>query len=53
MEIVRQALRRMLDKHEPYPAFVVDAAYTILMTNSGFDQIIKNLVGERVLRKVR
>lgn len=51
MEIVRQALRRMLDKHEPYPAFVVDAAYTILMTNSGFDQIIKNLVGGRVLRK--
>ena len=51
MEIVRQALRRMLDKHEPYPAFVVDAAYTILMTNSGFDQMIKHLVGERVLKK--
>lgn len=51
MEIVRQALQRMLDKHAPYPAFVVNAAYTILMTNSGFDQIIKHLVGERVLRK--
>jgi transcriptional regulator with XRE-family HTH domain len=51
MEIVRQALRRMLDKHEPYPAFVVDAAYTILMTNSGFDQMIKNLAGEHALKK--
>ena len=40
----------MLDKHDPYPAFVVNATYTILMTNSGFDQLIKNLVGELALK---
>jgi len=51
MEIVRQALQRMLEKHEPYPAFVVNAAYTILMTNSGYEQMIKFLVGEHALKK--
>ena len=51
MEIVRMALQRMLDKHDPYPAFVVNASYTILMTNSGFDQMIKNLAGQHALKK--
>ena len=51
MEIVRQALQRMLEKHEPYPAFVVNAAYKILMTNSGYEQMIKFLVGEHALKK--
>ncbi len=50
MDTVRQALSRMLKKHEPYPAFVVNAAYTILMTNSGFEQMIKFLVGEHALK---
>ena len=51
MEIVRQALQRMLEKHEPYPAFVVNAAYNILMTNSGYQRLIKFLVGEHALKK--
>jgi DNA-binding XRE family transcriptional regulator len=51
LEIVRQALQRMLEKHEPYPAFVVDAAYDILMTNSGYEQVIKFIAGEHALRK--
>lgn len=51
MEIVRQALQRMLEKHEPYPAFVVNAAYNILMINSGYEQMIKFLVGEQTLKK--
>jgi transcriptional regulator with XRE-family HTH domain len=51
MEIVRQALQRMLEKHEPYPAFVVNAAYKILMTNSGYEKMIKSLVGEHALKK--
>lgn len=51
MEIVRQALQRMLEKHEPYPAFVVDAAYTILKTNSGYEKMIDVLVGEKVRKK--
>ena len=33
MEIVRGALRRLLEKHEPYPAFVVNTGYKILMRN--------------------
>lgn len=51
MEIVRQALRRMLEKHEPYPAFVINTGYRILMTNSGFEQVIKFFVGEKALEK--
>ena len=46
MEMVRQALRRMLKRHEPYPALVVNTAYKILMKNSGFDQIVKFFLGE-------
>jgi len=53
MEIIRQALQRMLEKHEPYPAFVVNAAYDILMTNSGYEQMIKFLVGEYARQKYR
>jgi len=51
MEIVRDALHRMLKKHEPYPAFVVNAGYKILMTNSGYDQMIKHYAGENALKK--
>lgn len=51
MEIVREALRRMLEKHEPYPAFVVNTGYKILMKNSGYDQIVKFYAGENALKK--
>jgi len=51
MEIVRLALQRMLEKHEPYPAFVVNAAYAILETNSGYERMIKLLVGEHALKR--
>jgi len=51
MEIVRKALQRILENHEPYPAFVVNTGYEILMTNSGFDQIIKFYIGENALKK--
>jgi transcriptional regulator with XRE-family HTH domain len=51
MEIVRDALRRMLKKHEPYPAFVVNTGYKILMTNSGYDQMLTFFAGENALTK--
>jgi len=51
MEIVRQALNRMIKMHEPYPALVINTAYKILMTNSGYDQIIKFYLGENALKK--
>ncbi len=53
MEIIRQALRRMIKNHEPYPALVINAAYEILMTNSGFNQIIKFFLGETALEKYK
>jgi len=51
MEIVRHALQRMMDKHEPYPAFVVNTGYKIMMTNSGYDRIVKIFAGESALKK--
>jgi transcriptional regulator with XRE-family HTH domain len=51
MEIVRGALRRMIEKHEPYPAFVVNTSYRILMKNSGYDKIVKFYAGENAIKK--
>ena len=51
MKIVWEALHRMIKKHEPYPAFVVNTGYKILMTNSGYDQIIEYYAGENALKK--
>jgi transcriptional regulator with XRE-family HTH domain len=51
MEMVRQALQRMIEKHEPYPALVVNAGYKILMKNVGFQEIVKYCIGEEALRK--
>jgi transcriptional regulator with XRE-family HTH domain len=51
MEIVREALHRMLNMHEPYPAFVVNTGYKILMTNSGYDQMVTFFAGENALTK--
>lgn len=51
MEIVRKAFQRMLKKHEPYPAFVINTGYTILMTNAGFQQIMTFYLGENALKE--
>lgn len=51
LKIVRLALERMLEKHEPYPAFVINSAYKILMTNSGYEKMIEFLAGKKVLTK--
>ena len=51
MEIVRDALHRMLKMHEPYPAFVVNTGYKILMTNSGYDQMVTFFAGQNALKK--
>jgi len=51
MEFVRGALRRMLEKHEPYPAFVVNTGYKILMRNSGYEKIVKFYAGDNALKK--
>ncbi len=51
MEIVRQALQRMIGKHEPYPAFVINSAYEIIMINKGFEQFIHFFAGKTALLK--
>lgn len=51
MALVREALRRMLEKHEPYPAFVVDTSYNILMKNSGYARVVKCFAGEHAMAK--
>lgn len=51
MGIVRDALNRLLDNHNPYPAFVVNTGYKILMTNSGYDHFVKFYAGETALKK--
>lgn len=49
METIRQALQRMLAKHEPYPSFVINAAYDVLMANDGYRQMIHFFAGEWAL----
>ncbi len=51
MEIVREALHRLLESHNPYPAFVVNAGYKILLANSGYDQFVTFYAGESALKK--
>jgi transcriptional regulator with XRE-family HTH domain len=51
MKTVRNALHRLLDNHNPYPAFIVDPGYNILMTNSGYENFVKYYAGEEALKK--
>jgi len=51
MKTIREALHSILEKHEPYPAFVINTGYKILMKNSGYDQFIKFYAGENALKK--
>ncbi|BAH73652.1 helix-turn-helix domain-containing protein [Solidesulfovibrio magneticus] len=46
MGIVRQALQRFLSAHDPYPAFVIDGEYNILMKNFGYERMAKSIIGE-------
>lgn len=45
MAIVRQAVQRFLSAHEPYPAFVIDGEYNILMKNRGYEKMATKLIG--------
>lgn len=51
MEIVKYALQRMINNHEPYPAIVINTSYEILMANKSFNDFIIYIVGEEVLNK--
>jgi transcriptional regulator with XRE-family HTH domain len=42
---VRRAVGEMLERHEPYPAMVVDAGYDILRANDGLRRLMGFLMG--------
>jgi transcriptional regulator with XRE-family HTH domain len=51
MGVVRDALHRLLENHNPYPAFVVNTEYKILMRNTGYEDFVKFYAGETALKK--
>ena len=51
MGIVRDAIQRLIDNHAPYPAFVVNTGYKILMKNSGYDEFVRFYAGDTALKK--
>ncbi|KAB2929784.1 MAG: helix-turn-helix transcriptional regulator [Leptonema illini] len=53
MSMIRQALERTLSNHEPYPAFVINTSYDVLMANTGFEQFLLPLVAKRLAAEPR
>ncbi len=51
MALIRQALTRILEKHDPYPALVLNRAYRILMTNRGYENILRHFLGADALTR--
>ena len=51
MSLIYDALHNILAKHEPYPAFVINAAYDILLKNKGFDRMVTWCAGKEALHK--
>ena len=51
MGVVRDALERLLENHNPYPAFVAYTNYNILRKNTGYDNFVKFYAGEAALKK--
>ena len=41
LEPVRRALELVLETHEPYPAFVLDRAGNVLLSNGGFRKLLR------------
>ena len=50
MRSVRDALRRIIDHHEPYPAFVVDRKWRVVMNNEGASRIVAACLDEETVR---
>jgi transcriptional regulator with XRE-family HTH domain len=51
LEWVLSGLRRVLDKHAPYPAIVVDSTYNILLKNSGYEKLVDFFAGTASSRR--
>ncbi len=43
MESIQNVLAMMLEKHEPYPAIVLDWDWNVLMGNSGYNNMLKSV----------
>jgi transcriptional regulator with XRE-family HTH domain len=52
MESVRDALRRIISHHEPYPAFIVDREWRIVMSNIGATRLVSACLDEATLRSI-
>jgi transcriptional regulator with XRE-family HTH domain len=50
MQSVRDALSRIIVRHEPYPAFVVDREWRIIMNNEGAAGIVSACFDESTIR---
>jgi transcriptional regulator with XRE-family HTH domain len=46
MRSVRETLRRIVEHHEPYPAFVVDREWRVVMSNEAATRIVSACIGE-------
>ncbi|MCU0825053.1 MAG: helix-turn-helix transcriptional regulator [Leptospira sp.] len=44
--IIKESLERMLENHNPYPAFVINTSYDILMTNSSYRDLVAFFIGK-------
>ncbi|MCB1180234.1 MAG: helix-turn-helix domain-containing protein [Leptospiraceae bacterium] len=51
MKIIKDILENLLKKQEPYPAFVVNPGYRILLKNSGYDKLIRNFASDDAIIK--
>lgn len=49
MKIINEALFRILDKHEPYPAIVLNSSYDILYLNQGFKKVLDYFLDEKII----
>lgn len=48
---VKAGLERVMQKHEPYPALLVDSGYEILLRNAGYEKLVSHFAGNEALQK--
>jgi transcriptional regulator with XRE-family HTH domain len=52
MQSVREALGRIIERHEPYPAFVIDREWRVVMRNDGAARFVSACLDERTVRAI-
>ncbi len=52
MANVREALQRIIAHHEPYPAFVLDRGWSVVMRNDAAARVIAASIGEAALAAI-